>query len=133
MSEVGDAFLSPAQERPAGAESEYDNARYKNAANRAYFACFHAAIAALELVNVRPPSGKREWTHVFVQGQFPGLLINRRKLYPAEMRDARSQTRRLRQHADYDGLPVTRTEAARSLSRARDFVAGVASRGGATT
>lgn len=132
MSQVSEAFLARAAESLAGAESELDNARYNNAANRAYFACFHAAVAALALADVRPPAGKRDWTHAFVQGQFPGLLVNRRKLYPAEMRDTLDRARTLRQQADYQALAVTRTEAARSLSRARTFVAAVTAGGGAT-
>jgi len=31
----------------AGVESEMEAGRYNNAANRAYYACFHAAIVAL--------------------------------------------------------------------------------------
>src|SRR5205823_6359850 len=37
-----------ALESLAGAESELANGRYNNAANRAYYACFQAAIAALQ-------------------------------------------------------------------------------------
>lgn len=132
MSQVSDSFLARAEESLAGAQSEFDNARYNNSANRAYFACFHAAIAALDLAGVRSPGGKRDWTHTFVQGQYPGLLINRRKLYPAELRDSLNQTRFLRQRADDEPEPITRVQAARSLTRARAFVAAVATREGAT-
>ena len=40
------AFLDKALESLAGAESEFVNERYNNTANRAYYAVFHAAIAA---------------------------------------------------------------------------------------
>src|SRR5688500_17071878 len=52
MSEVSDAFLARAKESLAGAESEFGNERYNNVANRAYFACFHAAVAALALADI---------------------------------------------------------------------------------
>lgn len=132
MSEESDAFLTRAAESLAGAESELVNERYNNAANRAYFACFHAAVAALALADVRPPAGKRDWTHAFVQGQFPGLLIYRRKQYSAELRDTLDETRALRQDADYRARPFTSNEATRSLRRARVFVGAIMSRGGTT-
>ena len=40
-------FLNKSEESLAGAESEYANDRYDNCANRCYYACFQAAIAAL--------------------------------------------------------------------------------------
>lgn len=75
------AFLEKARESLAGAESEYVNERYNNCANRCYYACFQAAIHALQQARIRPGGG--QWGHDFVQGQFIGLLINRRKGYPA--------------------------------------------------
>jgi uncharacterized protein (UPF0332 family) len=52
--------LNRAQESLEGAESEFASGRYNNVANRAYYACFQAAIAALDLADIRPPDGKRE-------------------------------------------------------------------------
>jgi len=43
-------FLEKAGEALAGAESEFANGRYNNCANRCYYACFQAAIAALTRV-----------------------------------------------------------------------------------
>lgn len=63
-----------------GAASEFTNGRYDNAVNRCYYASFQAAIAALLRANIRP-SG-RDWGHDFVQAQFAGQLITRRKRYP---------------------------------------------------
>ncbi len=42
-----DIFLDKALECLAGAESEFANGRYNNCANRCFYACFQAAIAAL--------------------------------------------------------------------------------------
>ena len=80
MIEQGYPFLNKAVECLTGAESEFSNQRYNNTANRAYYACFQAAIAALQRAEIRPP--RDEWSHEFVPSQFDGVMINRRHLYP---------------------------------------------------
>jgi uncharacterized protein (UPF0332 family) len=114
----------------AGAESEFVGRRYENCANRCYYACFQAAIAALIRADVRPQSGSEQWAHTFVQSQFVGVLINRRKLYPSGLRDVVAQNQSLRQTADYDPDPVTEIEAARRLRRSRTFVEAIRRAGG---
>ena len=122
-------FLQRALECLAGAESEFVNERDNNTANRAYYAAFHAAIAALQRAGIHPPRG--EWGHDFVPSQFDGVLINRRHLYPADLRGVLSQNFGLRLSADYDeDDPVTETEASRSLRRSRTFVSAIQSGGG---
>jgi uncharacterized protein (UPF0332 family) len=71
-------FLTKAEESLAGAESEFVNDRYNNSANRAYYACFQAAVHALLGVDIRPPATTEQWGHEFVQARFVGDLINRR-------------------------------------------------------
>jgi uncharacterized protein (UPF0332 family) len=51
-------YLDKARESLAGAESEYGNRRHHNCANRCYYVCFQAAIAALLLAGVRPGSDR---------------------------------------------------------------------------
>lgn len=78
------AFLTKAEENLASATSEFVNGRYNACANRCYYACFQAAIAALMQAGIRPPRGAQgAWGHAFVQAQFAGELVNRRKLYAA--------------------------------------------------
>lgn len=125
MSDLSDALVAKAQESLAGAMSELANNRYNNVANRAYYACYQAAVAALDLAGIRPPGGKEEWGHGFVQAQFVGLLINRRKMYPADLRDALSQTMRMRVRADYQRAPVNEPQALRAVARARAMVTAV--------
>lgn len=132
MSDVSDAFLSKARESLEGATSELVNGRYNNAANRAYYACFQAAIAALDLAGIRPSGERGEWSHGFVQGQFAGQLVNRRKRYPAALRDALIQTLRVRELADYRPTQVSERQATRAVSRARAMVAAIAAQGGTT-
>jgi uncharacterized protein (UPF0332 family) len=97
--ELHELYLLKAEESLAGAESEFANGRYNNCANRCYYACFQAAVAALQMANITPEG--RNWGHAFVQARFSGQLINRRKLYPVRLRDVLLRTLTLRQTADY--------------------------------
>ena len=130
MSEISDAFLARARESLAGAASELINGRYNNTANRSSDACFQAAIAALDLAGIRPSDGKSEWGHAFVQGQFAGALVNRRKLFPPALRDVLAQTFALRAQGDDKLAGVSQAQASRALTRARAFVDAVAAQGG---
>src|ERR671932_2116851 len=98
-------YLAKAEESIAGAESELANGRYNNCANRCYYACFQAAIAALLTEGIQ--SRGEQWSHTFVQGQFVGQLVNRRKRYAASLRDVLARTLIVRQSADYEPDQVT--------------------------
>jgi hypothetical protein len=74
-----DTYLVKAFESLDGTESEFGNRRYHNCANRLYYACFQAAIAALVQEGIAPPRRDVRWGHDFVQAQFAGQLIARRK------------------------------------------------------
>ena len=77
-------YMAKAEESLIGGQTELVNGRYNNAANRFYYACFQAAVAALIRAGIRPTSPRGEWSHALVEAQFAGVLIRRRKLYPAE-------------------------------------------------
>jgi uncharacterized protein (UPF0332 family) len=125
----GQLFLDKAQESLAGAQSEFVNGRYNNCANRCYYACFQAAIHALAHAGIQPTSTPARWGHDFVQAQFAGQLVYRRKLYPREMHEALVRTYGLRQAADYRRDLVSETQARRALGRTREFLATI-QRGG---
>jgi uncharacterized protein (UPF0332 family) len=122
-----DLFLRKALESIAGAESEYADARFNNCANRAYYACFQAAIAALIWEGIR--AGGSHWAHTFVQAQFAGTIVNRRHRYPSAMRGTLSELVTLRHSADYDPDPINRAEASRALRRGHEFVEAVRQEG----
>src|SRR5882724_10006373 len=65
-------YLAKATESLLTAESEFANGRYNSGANRCYYACFQAAIAALLREGIRP---RGQWSHAFVQAQLVGVLI----------------------------------------------------------
>src|SRR2546425_13292226 len=76
-------YLAKATESLLTAESEFVNGRYNSCANRCYYACFQAAIAALLREGIRP---RGQWSHAFVQAQLVGVLINQRKRYDPQLR-----------------------------------------------
>jgi uncharacterized protein (UPF0332 family) len=120
-------YLAKAIESLLTAESEFVNGRYNSCANRCYYACFQAAIAALLVEGIRP-SG--QWSHQFVQAQFVGVLINQRKRYDAQLRRVLADNQILRDRADYRPELVTATQASRALRRTRLFVTAIRQRGG---
>ena len=120
-------YLTKAMESLLTAESEFINGRYNSCANRCYYACFQAAIAALLSEDIRPTG---QWNHQFVQAQFVGVLINQRKRYETQLRRVLSDNQSLRDIADYRPEFVTATQAARALRRTRLFVTAIRQRGG---
>ena len=120
-------YLAKATESLLTAESEFVNGRYNSCANRCYYACFQAAIAALLREGIRPHG---QWSHEFVQAQLVGVLINQRKRYDPQLRRVLSDNQSLRDQADYRPELVTATQASRALRRTRLFIAAVRQRGG---
>jgi uncharacterized protein (UPF0332 family) len=120
-------YVAKATESLLTAESEFSNGRYNSCANRCYYVCFQAAIAALLRKGIRP---REQWSHKFVQAQFVGVLINQRKRYDPELRRVLSDNQSLRDQADYRPELVTATQAGRALRRSRMFITAVRQRGG---
>ena len=129
MQEPESVFLEKAEKSLAGAASEFVNGRYNNCANRCYYACFQAAIFALSAVSIQPPGRDGQWGHDFVQAQFNGQLVNRRKLYPTSVHPTLEQTYRLRAIADYKQDPVSEIRAIRALRRAEEFLEAIRRKG----
>jgi len=119
------AYLSKAIESLTAAQADYAAARYNSCANRVYYACFQAAVAALLAAGIRPTSPRGEWSHEFVQSQFNGLLITRRKLYPITLRRVLRDTIEVREKADYTPSSVSARVATRVLQQAQDFVRAI--------
>src|SRR5919202_4097835 len=120
-------YLAKAEESLRTAERESANGLYNSCANRCYYACFQAAIAALLSEGIRP---RGQWSHAFVQGQFVGVFINQRHLYETQLRRVLADNQNLREKADYRPELVNATQASRALRRTRMFVAAIRQRGG---
>jgi uncharacterized protein (UPF0332 family) len=113
-------YLDKARESLSGAQSEFANGRYNNASNRAYYAAFQAAIAALLFDSIRAID--EHWAHTFVQSEFAGKLIARRLRYPSSFQDTLSRLETLRLRADSRSDTISETEASRGVRRSREFV-----------
>lgn len=120
--EESQVYLTKARESLTSAEADYAAGRYNSCANRVYYACFQAAVAALLTEGLRPLSPRGEWSHEFVQSQFNGLLIGRRKRYPLPLRRILRDTMEVREKADYTPALVSARVASRVLDAARSFV-----------
>jgi uncharacterized protein (UPF0332 family) len=127
MEQTTTIYLTKAIESLLTAESEFANGRYNSCANRSYYACFQAAIAAMLIEGIRPAG---QWNHQYVQAQFVGVLINKRKRYESELRRVLADNQSLRDKADYRPELVTATQASRALRRTRLFVTAIRQRGG---
>lgn len=119
------AYLIKAVESLTSAQADYAAARHNSCANRTYYACFQAAVAALSAAGIRPASPRGEWSHEFVQSQFNGLLIMRRKLYPITLRRVLRDTIEVREKADYTPSLVSARVATRVLQQAQGFVRAI--------
>jgi uncharacterized protein (UPF0332 family) len=118
-----DAYMTKARESLAGAASEYDQGRFNNCANRAYYAAFQAAISALLRDGLRRDDDK--WPHRYVLSEFSGRLINRRRRYPSRLGATLAELQRLRHRADYRGVTIPRADARNALRLSSEFVDAV--------
>ena len=70
-------------------------------------------------------SGRAMWSHAGLQAAFATECIQRRKIYPAALREHLSIGLRIRQAADYGHAGVSQNIAHRLLQRASVFVSAV--------
>jgi len=124
------SYLPKAEECLASANADYVAGRYNSCANRCYFACFHAAVAAQLRAGLLRIGPTTPINHGRVQAQFARELVNRRKELPGSLRGVLRELMDLRQSADYEPAFVSESRASRGLRRARPFVDAVTSRGG---
>jgi uncharacterized protein (UPF0332 family) len=114
-----DAFLGKAEESLESAHDDFSAGRFNACARNAYYAAFQAAVAALLHEGIEP---RGRWGHEFVQAQFAGMLVYRRKLYPARMRGDLAEAFQLRTEGDYSARMVRRRSVSRVLEFARLLV-----------
>jgi uncharacterized protein (UPF0332 family) len=91
-------------------------------ANRAYYACFQAAIAALLAAAILPASPRGEWSHACVQSQLNGLMIIRQKRNRAALRRILRDRMAVREKADDTPAAVSARVASRVLQAVQAFV-----------
>ena len=130
MQEFERVYLDKAEDNLAAAQSEFINRRYDVSASRSYFACFQAAVYALIRAGIRPRAASGQWGHDFVQAEFSGQLVNRRRLYPASLRSTLDLNRTLRSVADYATDRVSEVRADHAVGRAESFLESIRAEGG---
>ncbi len=114
-------YLAKAERSLAGAELEFAHDLYNNTVNRAYYACYQAAVAALIAEGLQPPL-ENFWSHDHVQAEFPARLVDERKLYPREFRATLKAIFDERLKADYEPELISAASAAAALEHAQRFV-----------
>ena len=114
------AYLQKAQRALARARLLLEAGDAEGACNRAYYAMFDAAHAALIAVGAELPDALIK-THSGVIAAFGQHLVRSHHL-PAEYGAAFNKVQRLRQLADYTGEPISITDATWALQQAQGFV-----------
>jgi uncharacterized protein (UPF0332 family) len=120
------SYLTKSLENLTVAQWAYDNGHYNASANRAYYAVFQAALAAL--ANVSVITVEERVSHERVQALFARELINRRKLYPSDLKSHLLDLHKVRETADYKMAKVSAKESSRQLKKAKEFVQAVSSK-----
>jgi uncharacterized protein (UPF0332 family) len=105
-------FLVKAQENLAMAHITFEHGGYNASANRAYYAAFQAAIAALAKESITHDRNPHDW----VQAQFSGILIYRRKLYPSKLASFLPNMQEVRDMADYKTTAISKSAAVKQLN-----------------
>jgi uncharacterized protein (UPF0332 family) len=113
-----DEFLTKARENLKAAEVLFEQQLYNAAVNRAYYAAFQAAIAALADQGI----ATERWGHAAIQANFATELIQRRKRYPGHFRAYLMDLQSTLDDADYKLKFVSSRVARRQLTKAKEFV-----------
>ena len=117
-------FFTKAQENIKAAELLFENGLYNASANRAYYAVFHAAIAALAAVGINVDVGDRS-SHQTTHSNFATELIQRRKMYSNHLKSYLIELQTIRNRADYRSESISKAVASKQVKRAQEFVESV--------
>ena len=115
-------FLVKARQAVTSAQLLLERKLLNCAANRAYYALFHAARAAL--IHRRQSSAERRWAHDALQAAFSKLL-HADKRYPSHLKSYLITQLVVREMADYDSGMISSRSADLAVRRAAEFVSTV--------
>jgi len=115
-------FLAKAREALKAAQILVQQDCFGSAANRAYYAAFHATRAALIAANQSGPEDK--WSHEAIQARL-GILTRSNKTYPSHLSSDLPRSRGIREMADYDTDMVNSKTAHRAVRTAEVFIMDV--------
>ena len=114
---VTNAFIKKAEENLHVATTACDDKCYNASVNRAYYSVLQAAIAALEHEGIK----EEKINHAWVQSEFNGKLISRRKIYPSKLKSTLTELQLSRNIADYKNKSISKKIALNRLARAREM------------
>ncbi|MBI2506329.1 MAG: HEPN domain-containing protein [Candidatus Latescibacteria bacterium] len=113
-------YLSKAETNLAAAERDFEHRGCDPCVSRAYFAAFHAALAAL-LALTDFQRQREYWNHGHIAAEFARRLIHRRKVFSLSLADTLEDLRSRRHQADYESPQTSHKSARQSLGMARQF------------
>jgi uncharacterized protein (UPF0332 family) len=117
-----DLFLAKAQEALRAAQVLLHHRQSNSVANRAYYAGFHAARAALIRFNVS--AAGKQWSHKALQSALSQLFRNK-KIEPAHLKGYLTELLAIRELADYGQEMVSSRVAKDAVRQAAELVASV--------
>ena len=118
-----EVYLAKAKNNLHTAQSAYAQRDFDSCASRAYFAVFHAEIAAIiKLTTFR----QDRWGHDRIQEEFNHQLVRSRKVFPASLQSIHNALIGRRHIADYTAQHVSVRVAERCLRRATEMVTNIA-------
>jgi uncharacterized protein (UPF0332 family) len=117
-------FLTKAKENLEDAEQALQEGRYNASANRAYYAAFQAAIAALAQESITHEKNPHSW----VQAQFSERLIKARKYYPSKLASYLMDMQARRDTADYKPTMTSKKTAKEQVQQSKEFLSLIISR-----
>ena len=111
-------FWYKAEENLKAAHVLFEHGWYNAAANRAYYAAFHAAIAKL----IRRGVTHEKNDHGWVQANFNNEFVHKTKIYPDRFKAYLLDLQAVRNRADYKAESVSQKIVSRQLAKAAEFV-----------
>ena len=119
---TAEEYMLKAQRALSAARLLLDNSEIEGACNRAYYAMFDAAQAALLTSGVTVAAVTK--THRGLIGTF-GIHLIKTNRVPSEFGSSINKVERLRRLADYTGEPITLDDALWAVQQAESFVAAM--------
>ena len=116
-------WLIKAQQNLKAAQVTLDHNLYDATINRAYYAAFQAAIAALIYRKISQRGG--QWGHDYVQATLNQYFIRRQKILSSQLRDTLQDLMLRRHSADYKPMIMTEKGARRALAKTLIFIKAI--------
>jgi len=111
-----ESFKNRAIENIKAAELAFDNNFFNATANRAYFAAFHATLAAIYSLGIEP-----KIEHRTIQTIFSDNFFNRRKVIPSKYKRILGDLQDKRNTADYKA-GISKKVAKEQLKNAQELI-----------